>query len=1401
LKFARRKSRRAVASIVATVIMFAILFTVGTSYFIFVSSENAAYVQNLLGATNKVQGSLAESLSIGTLLDANGSVEFNANNTSSETVNVTAVLVISSTGALISCQGVGFPAGAGCTNTTPTLWKIVNPGSGSPNIDTEYHYNGTTLTLKVLTARGNSYSATYPEPPSQSTSSQSVTVSLDNLKWVQLIPQASSLVQKNFVANCNSASCAAAYASSVTAGNILVDAVSWPNQAPPASVPTDTRGDAFTLGASASVVVPSSPSVVQHKYNSNCNAASCGLAFTSSVTLGNTLVFSLGWANQSPPSSPTDTRGDTFTLGSSKSLTVNPPSPAVVQHRYLANCNSATCALAYSSSVTAGNTLVFGLGWPTTQLYSYVPVTITNSQGSATPTSFQQLVTWNPSTYSTYEASDLGNVRLCADTACNTPLHAWLESCTSSCAPSATSASAWVKLTSSIAGSGGSLKIYMVFEGTSVEFDTNYWGEAPNISATYAQYDNGASVFAAYFNGNTATSSFSVFSGYTLAKATGISGPGGATINAIKATGYNGNNPVFSFNAAMGNAAVVTESSFSSPGSVSPGTDTGVVGLVNNAAAASVNNAVSANVGYSAVYFNQDYVSGGAMTTDVNPQGSATSNWVYATLTYTGPGSSSWSAFIAPQLYSTTGGYSGTVSNNPMSSATNLYLGQVSSTSSTFALTVYYNFDRARAYPPSGVMPSTSSGSLAVGTASPTSVSDTLGDSFTLGASQSALSGSTTFESSIWYSTAASSGSDTITATFGAVVPGSAAVYELAGYSTSGVQASSGSSSAGSTAASVGSFTPTSNSFVVGNVETGSSATKYTVGAGYTTVASGAGGCDASDASQGCNEYETGLGSATTTPFTLSASRPWVDVALSFAPLAINTYYSYIWYATAASSGADTISASFGSTVAGSVSTYEVSGVTAAGLLTSTGSSASSQAATSVASITPGAGSVVVGNAETTSTTYTAGAGYTLSGSCSPVPGCGEYQTGVGSATTVPISISPSSPWVEAAVAFAPIMTSYYSYIWYATAGTSGADTVTAAFGASVTASVSLYEITGYTTSGVLSSTGSSSTSSTSATVASYTPAANSFIVGAAESPSSVHYTAGAGFTAVSTCNPVFGCSEYSVGGGGSPNTVPITLGTSAPWVEAAMSFSTPFNPQSGIQVGGYPTMGVSSGASLAWEVTFTNVDPQHRPITIWPQTEMAIGSAEYDGFDTDYTQAHYYIIDSLNIGSTTVNGYTKATGNFIMLAYNVPTTLFFAATAALGSTTQAFGTNVLTPFEAYFALTGIFSDGALFGETIPYPYGIITQASAYTTPTAGATAATVTVSCTSPCHFTASASAMVGWINSAGQLTQLATFTMSSSGNIPAGVTFQVPTAAAGYYTIEVTDYINSVFSTFQHT
>lgn len=129
---------------------------------------------------------------------------------------------------------------------------------------------------------------------------------------------------------------------------------------------------------------------------------------------------------------------------------------------------------------------------------AYVPITLTNNQALSTPTGFQELIFFNPSSYPAYEASDLGNVRFCADVDCTSPLNAWLEGCTPSCGTSATSAEAWVKLNSAIPGSQGILQIYMDFLTTTADFDCNYWGEAPELGSSYGGCDNGASIFNFY---------------------------------------------------------------------------------------------------------------------------------------------------------------------------------------------------------------------------------------------------------------------------------------------------------------------------------------------------------------------------------------------------------------------------------------------------------------------------------------------------------------------------------------------------------------------------------------------------------------------------------------------------------------------------------------------------------------------------------------------------------------------------------------------------------------------------------------------------------------------------------------------------------------------------------------
>ena len=250
----------------------------------------------------------------------------------------------------------------------------------------------------------------------------------------------------------------------------------------------------------------------------------------------------------------------------------------------------------------------------------------------------------------------------------------------------------------------------MDFQPVGTEFDGVTSGEAPQLSITYGQYDNGANVFTAYFNGNTATSDFSVYTGLTVVQSTGVAGPGGTTINAIQIYGATGAHiTAFVFNTAMSNVGLITESSFAFAADTADAT--GITGLVNSATASGVTNGISVGMGYTSDYFFQAYDLASAVTLPSNQQGAvpAAGTWVYGSTTYTGTSATSWTAYDAPQLYSTTGGYTSTVTNNPLSGATNVYLGAISGSS---AVSIYYNWERARAYPPNGVMPSASPGSI-----------------------------------------------------------------------------------------------------------------------------------------------------------------------------------------------------------------------------------------------------------------------------------------------------------------------------------------------------------------------------------------------------------------------------------------------------------------------------------------------------------------------------------------------------------------------------------------------------------------------------------------------------------------------------------------------------------------
>ncbi len=323
----------------------------------------------------------------------------------------------------------------------------------------------------------------------------------------------------------------------------------------------------------------------------------------------------------------------------------------------------------------------------TSTLYSNVPITLTNSQTSATPSTFQQKITFNPSSYSGSEASNLGNIRFCLDSACNTELYSWLESCTPSCTPTATSASVWVKLTSSIGANGGTLTIYMVFEPASTNFDDNYWGEAPTLSGTYGQYDNGANVFTFYDN----------FAGTTLNtnKWTTIKSTSGVTVS-------------------VDNGLTVTTTSTSAYGFVMSPLQTYPLvaetytssgdSILGVATSQSVNGFIAPYSGYSIDWSaGDDYITYQAPTSDTSLDEITQATFPAGIWQVT------WSATATQYFVDGVGNtYSGT--HNGVAIANyGMYIGQ---SNGVVASSVFY-WARMRAYPPNNVMPSVSFGTKA----------------------------------------------------------------------------------------------------------------------------------------------------------------------------------------------------------------------------------------------------------------------------------------------------------------------------------------------------------------------------------------------------------------------------------------------------------------------------------------------------------------------------------------------------------------------------------------------------------------------------------------------------------------------------------------------------------------
>lgn len=143
--------RGGIAGIIAALILFVILFTVGTGYFLWISNNNSTLSQAQASRVDAVQQQGLEELQVVAgycgYSPCNGDLTFTVQNTGDVAVTLQSDFV--------------NIAGGTCTNPLDPVDLSLNPGAFSTPIDTGCAYTGTTAVIKVLTQRGDVFSATY----------------------------------------------------------------------------------------------------------------------------------------------------------------------------------------------------------------------------------------------------------------------------------------------------------------------------------------------------------------------------------------------------------------------------------------------------------------------------------------------------------------------------------------------------------------------------------------------------------------------------------------------------------------------------------------------------------------------------------------------------------------------------------------------------------------------------------------------------------------------------------------------------------------------------------------------------------------------------------------------------------------------------------------------------------------------------------------------------------------------------------------------------------------------------------------------------------------------------------------------------------------------------------------
>ncbi|MDE1865903.1 MAG: hypothetical protein KGH94_04685 [Candidatus Micrarchaeota archaeon] len=323
-------------------------------------------------------------------------------------------------------------------------------------------------------------------------------------------------------------------------------------------------------------------------------------------------------------------------------------------------------------------------GSTTTTTIHYLYVNVQNGQGSATAANFQQMLSIPQSSYSSYGASDLGNIRFYLGNAVESSSNELYSWCESGCTSGSSTSVFWVLLPSGIAANSNAV-LNMTFWPSSTgsyEYDKVYAGEAPQLSSSYAQYDNGGSVFTTSYQNfaNTGTPSGWTMSGASINNGVSLPGTGAEYILGPTFAGSIGEGLVSIYGCSSGYSYF--------GGSQSVGTKYPY----------QTSTAIGCDSSYSTSYYTAYSEAAGVSNYAVTSTAVTSSNQIYSEYFASVTASTELSYINYAQVASLGTQFSG---GNPR---LGIY--------QTGTVTAYLQWTRLRVYPPGGVMPTASFGAV-----------------------------------------------------------------------------------------------------------------------------------------------------------------------------------------------------------------------------------------------------------------------------------------------------------------------------------------------------------------------------------------------------------------------------------------------------------------------------------------------------------------------------------------------------------------------------------------------------------------------------------------------------------------------------------------------------------------